>query len=146
MINTLLQRLDKLIRPDRAEQLAKEHGWRRRRGKISAFEFVFSAVGQASALDLTLNAQASTFSEPVTRQAVDQRYNAAAVPFFKAVFHESLAIHLAWKADSAMTQLLQQRFRAVRLFDSTHCPCSDALAKLFPAAGGGGGWRVSKYC
>ena len=139
MINTLLQRLDKLIRPDRAEQLAKEHGWRRRRGKISAFEFLFSAVGQASALDLTLNAQASSFTEPVTRQAVDQRYNAAAVPFFKAAFHESLATHLAWKADSAMTQLLQQRFRAVRLFDSTHCPCSDALAKLFPACGGGGG-------
>src|ERR1019366_3800775 len=128
MINTLLQRLDKLIRPDRAEQLAKEHGWRRRRGKIPAFEFVFSAVGQAS-----------SFTEPVTRQAVDQRYNAAAVPFFKAAFHESLATHLAWKTDSAMTQLLQQRFRAVRLFDSTHCPCSEALAKLFPAAGGGGG-------
>ncbi len=139
MINTLLQRLDKLIRPERAEQLAKEHGWRRRRGKISAFEFLFSAVGQASALDLTLSAQASSFTEPVTRQAVDQRYNAAAVPFFKAAFHESLATHLAWKADSTMTQLLQQRFRAVRLFDSTHCPCSDALAKLFPACGGGGG-------
>ena len=38
-----------------------------------------------------------------------------------------------------MTQLLRQRFQAVRLFDSTHCPCSDALAKIFPGCGGGGG-------
>jgi hypothetical protein len=67
MINTLLQRLDKLIRPDRAEQLAKEHGWRRRRGKISAFEFLFSALGQASALELTLNAQ--TNEDSIDRSA-----------------------------------------------------------------------------
>ena len=139
MINTLLQQMDKLIRPDRAEQLAKEHGWRKRRGKILAFEFLFSAVGQASALELTLNAQASSFTEPVTRQAVDQRYNAPAVQFFQAAFQECLATHLAEKATSAMTQMLAQKFRAIRLFDSTHCPCSDALAQLFPASGGGGG-------
>ena len=139
MFKTLLHRLYQLLRPERAEQLAKEHGWRKRKGKICPFEFVFSSLGQASALDLTLTAQANSFSEPVTRQAVDQRYNPAAVEFFKATFQESLATSLNWKTDSAMTQLLQQRFGAVRLFDSTHCPCSDALAKIFPGCGGGGG-------
>lgn len=139
MLKTLMQRLNQLIRPERAAQLAKEHGWCKRKGKISPFEFVFSVLGQASALHLTLSAQASTFSEPVTRQAVDQRYNPAAVEFFKATFQESLAASLNWKTDSAMTQLLQQRLGAVRLFDSTHCPCSDALAEIFPGCGGGGG-------
>lgn len=136
MINTLLQRLTQLIKPHRAQQIAKAQGWQKRQGKISAFEFLFSALGQASALDLTLDAQASSLSEPVTRQAVDQRYNATTVPYFKAAFAECLATTLNWKTDSAMTQLLQQRFRAVRLFDSTQCACSDALAELFPACGG----------
>ena len=139
MINTLLQRLTQLIRPERAQQLAKEQGWHRRRGKISPFEFLYSGLGQGSALELTLSAQAGSLSEPVSRQAIDQRYNPAAVKFFKHAFQESLAQTLNWKTDSAMTRLLGQRFAAVRLFDSTHCPCSDALAQLFPACGGRGG-------
>jgi hypothetical protein len=137
--NTVLQRLTQLIQPQRVQQLAKEHGWCKRKGKISAFEFLFSVLGQASSLKLTLSAQASALSNLVTRQAIDQRYNPKAVAFFKAAFQESLATSLAWKTDSMMVRLFQQRFAAVRLFDSTHCPCSDALAKLFPGSGGGGG-------
>ena len=139
MINTLLQRLTQLIRPERAQQLAKEQGWYRRQGKISAFEFLYSGLGQGSALELSLSAQAGSLSEPVSRQAIDQRYRPAAVKFFQHAFQESLAQTLNWKTDSAMTRLLGQRFAAVRLFDSTHCPCSDALAQLFPACGGRGG-------
>jgi hypothetical protein len=138
MLKTLLQRLKTLIRPDRATQIAKEQGWQKRKGKIAPFEFLYSTLGQASALDLTLDAQASTLTVPVTRQAVDQRYTPEAVKFFKAAFQESLATTLDWKIDSPMTQALQQRFRAVRLFDSTQCPCSEALAKIFPGCGGGG--------
>lgn len=137
--NTFLHRFTQLIQPHRAQQLAKEHGWAKRRGKIPAFEFLLSAVGQGSALQLTLNAQASALSQTVTRQAIDQRYNPAAVRFFEAAFRESLATSLTWKTDSVMVRLLQQRFGAVRLFDSTHCSCADALAHLFPACGGGGG-------
>lgn len=139
MINTLLQRLAQLIRPERAQQLAIEYGWSKRRSKISAFEFLYSGLGQGSALDLTLSAQASSLSQPVSRQAIDQRYTPQAVEFFKSTFQASLATALSWKTDSAMTQLLQKRFAAVRLFDSTRCPCSDALATIFPGSGGGGG-------
>ena len=137
--HTLLQRLTELIQPHRAQQLAKAHGWYQRRGKIAPFEFLFSVVGQGSAMELTLNAQASALSETVSRQALDQRYNPAAVPFFQAAFQEALATTLTWKIDSTMVRLLQQRFAAVRLFDSTHCSCSEALAKIFPGCGGGGG-------
>lgn len=139
MINTLVQRLAQIIQPQRAQQLAKEHGWYQRRGKISPFEFLYSGLGQGSACELTLNAQASSLSQPVTRQAIDQRYIPQAVEFFKSAFQESLSTALSWKIDSTMTQLLQTRFTAVRLFDSTRCPCSDALATIFPASGGGGG-------
>jgi len=136
---TLLQRLTQFIQPHRAQQLAKEHGWCKRRGKIPAFEFLLSAIGQGSALQLTLNAQASALSQTVTRQAIDQRYNPAAVRFFEAAFRESLATSLTWKTDSVMVRLLQQRFAAVRVFDSTHCACAEALAHIFPGCGGGGG-------
>ena len=139
MFNTLHQRLTQLIQPHRAQQLAKEHGWCQRQGKISAFEFLFSALGQSSALNLTLNAQAATLSQPVSRQAIDQRYNLAASAFFQAAFQDALAQSLTWKTDSPMVRALQQCFKAVRLFDSTHCHCADALAKIFPGCGGGGG-------
>ena len=139
MFNTLFQRLTHLIQPHRAQQLAKEHGWCQRRGKISGFEFLFSALGQSSALHLTLNAQAATLSLPVTRQAIDQRYTPAASEFFKAAFQDALAQSLSWRTDSPMAHSMQQRFKAIRLFDSTHCHCADALAKIFPACGGGGG-------
>jgi hypothetical protein len=139
IFNTLLQRLTQVISPHRTQQLAKAHGWAKRQGKIPAFEFLYSALGQGSALELTLNAQASALSQTVTRQAVDQRYNPAAVAFFKAAFQEALATSLTWKIDSEMVRSLQEHFRAVRIFDSTHCACADALAELFPACGGGGG-------
>ena len=58
MIHTLLQRLTQLIRPERAQQFAQEQGWYKRKGKISPFEFLYSTLGQSSALELTLTAQA----------------------------------------------------------------------------------------
>ena len=80
MLSTFLQRFTQLFRPDHCRQLAKEHGWQKCRGKISAFEFLYSLVfGQSSALALTLNAQATSLSQTVSRQAVDQRYTPAAV-------------------------------------------------------------------
>jgi hypothetical protein len=117
--------------------LAKEHRWRRRSGKILGFEFLYSCLGQSSALELTLRAQASSLSQPVSRQAVDQRYTPTAVEFFKASFQESLATSLTWKTHSLMLQRLQPRFATVRLFDSTYCACSDALEQIFPGSGGG---------
>ena len=137
-MNTTLQHLEELIQAHRVEQLAKDTGWCKRRGKISPREFVYSLLGQASALDLTLASQAATLSQPVSRQALDQRYTSEAVALLQAVFREALAKSLDWKPDSVMTDLLGEHFQAIRIFDSTHCPCSESLAKLFPGYGGGG--------
>jgi len=137
-MNTTIQRLNQLIRPERAQQLAKEHGWQKRQGKVRPFEFLHSFIGQGSAGQLTLNAQANSLSQPVSRQAIDQRYTPEAVAFFKGSFQAAITTALSWQTPSPMTQLLQTRFGAVRIFDSTRCPCSDALATLFPASGGGG--------
>jgi hypothetical protein len=129
-----------LLCPEFCQQLAQESGWCKRLGKITSFEFLFSLVfGQSSALALTLNAQAISLSLTVSRQAIDQRYTKEAVVYFQAAFAKALQSTLNWQLDSPMAQRLGVHFAAVRLFDSTQCPCSDALAYLFPACGGSGG-------
>ena len=139
MISTFMQRFTQLFNPDQCQQLAKEHGWQKRRGKIPAFEFLHSSVlGQSSALALTLNAQATSLTQTVSRQAVDQRYTAAAVAFFQAAFAQGLQETLNYRLDSPMSLLLQKGFAAIRLFDTTSCECAPALATIFPACGGGG--------
>jgi hypothetical protein len=139
-MSLFIQRLTQLLRPELCQQLAQESGWCKRLGKINSFEFLFSLVfGQSSALALTLNAQATSLSLTVSRQAIDQRYTKEAVVYFQAAFEKALQSTLNWQLDSPMTQRLGVHFAAVRLFDSTQCACSDALANLFPACGGGGG-------
>jgi hypothetical protein len=92
--------------------LAKAHGWQKRRGKICAFEFLHSLVfGQSSSLALTLNAQAASLSQTVTRQAIDQRYTPAAVAFFKAAFAQGLQQTLEYQLDSPMSRLAAEGFR-----------------------------------
>ena len=146
MLSTFAKRFTQLFRPEHCLQLAKEHGWQIRRGKIPPFEFLYSSVlGQSSALALTLNAQATSLSQTVSRQAVDQRYTAAAVAFFKAAFEQGLQQTLAYRLDSPMSLLLQKGFAAIRLFDSTSCGCAPALSTVFPARGGGGGEAGLKW-
>lgn len=140
MMSFFLQRFTQLLQPESCQQLARESGWCQRLGKIKGFEFLGSLVfGQSSALALTLNAQATSLSQPVSRQAIDQRFTKEAVLFFQAAFQQALQRTLDWPLDSPMAQRLGVHFAAVRLFDSTQCACSDALACLFPACGGGGG-------
>ena len=57
-------------------QLADQTRWRQRRGNLDPFEFLVAlSFGPWSALRQTLSSQAQSLSEPVTRQAVDQRRN-----------------------------------------------------------------------
>jgi len=140
MMSLFIQRFTQLLQPESCQQLARESGWCQRLGKINGFEFLGSLVfGQSSALALTLNAQATSLSQAVSRQAIDQRYTKEAVVYFQAAFEKVLQSTLNWPLDSPMAQRLGVHFAAVRLFDSTQCACSDALACLFPACGGGGG-------
>ncbi len=125
--------------PDHVLRLAKASGWCQRLGKIHPFEMLYSiVVGQASASHPTLNTQAQSMTDPVTRQAVDQRYTPEAVAYFKAAFDFTLATTLAQPLSAPLVQELSTRFRAVRLFDSTSLACAPELATVFPACGGGG--------
>lgn len=123
------------------ERLARESGWRKRQGKIAPGDFVFSlACGQLSALHLTLNAQAQSLPEPVTPQAVDQRYNPAAVLYFESCFKHGLRQALAAPLSGgwAPAERLRQHFAAVYLGDSTSFDTTPSLEEIYPGCGGDG--------
>jgi hypothetical protein len=118
-------------------RLARQTRWMIRQGTIDAFEFVAGLVfGQMSALHLTLNAQASSYTEPVTRQAVDQRYHERTVDFFRATFDHCLSQSVAQSPDPSLTQSLAAHFAAVDLVDSTSFDCPESLAQILPGCGG----------
>src|SRR5438552_3002310 len=106
--------LDRFVRTFVAEpfrQLADRTGWRKRSGKIDPFEFIIALVfGQLSASRQTLSSQAQTLSEPVTRQAVDQRYNSLAVEYLKAAFAHVMAQTLEWSTGHPQAEALRANF------------------------------------
>jgi len=120
-------------------QFADQTGWRKRAGKIDPFEFFVSLVlGQLSASRQTLTSQAQTLTEPVTRQAVDQRYNARTVDFLKAAFAHLMAHTLDWSPAQPQAGALRANFDALYLLDSTSFDCPETLQDLFPSCGGAG--------
>jgi len=120
-------------------QLADQTGWRKRVSKIDPFEFLVSLIfGQLSASRQTLSSQAQTLTEPVTRQAVDQRFNARTVEYVQAAFAHVLAHTLEWSAAQPQAEALRVNFAALYLLDSTSFDCPATLTAIFPACGGDG--------
>jgi hypothetical protein len=125
--------------PEPFRRLARQAHWCQRQGKIDSYDFFLSdMLGQARALKLTLNAQAQSLEESVSRQAIHQRYHAQTVAFFRAAFDHVLAEVLGYPPSTAMAAELQTHFRAVYLLDSTSFDAPTALQTLFPACGGDG--------
>jgi hypothetical protein len=119
--------------------LADQTGWRKRKGKIDPFEFLVSLIfGQLSASRQTLSSQAQTLAEPVTRQAMAQRFNDRTVEYVKAAFAHVLAQTLDWSAVHPQAEALRANFGALYLLDSTSFDCPATLEDLFPGCGGDG--------
>jgi hypothetical protein len=120
-------------------RLARQSLWLKRQGKIDAFDFLLSLVfAQTSALRMTLDAQGRALTDPLSRQAIDQRYTPQAVAFFQAAFQWVLAQALHHRPQATMATVLGQHFSAIYLLDSTAFDVPDSLKDLFPACGGDG--------
>jgi hypothetical protein len=120
-------------------RLADQTGWRKRASKIDPFEFLVALIfGQLSASRQTLSSQAQTLTEPVTRQAVDQRFNVRTVAYVQAAFAHLLAHALEWSAAQPPAAALRAHFDALYLLDSTGFDCPETLKTLFPGCGGDG--------
>src|ERR1700691_544087 len=119
--------------------IADQTGWRKRSGKIDPFEFIISLVfGQMSASRQTLSSQAQSLAEPVTRQALDQRFTPQAAEVLKASFVHVMAQTLDWSAVHPQAEALRVNFSALYLLDSTAFDCPDTLKEIFPSCGGAG--------
>src|SRR3990172_5119564 len=134
---TFLDQFSQTFAPAPFGRLARETSWQQRTGKIEPFEFVASLVfAQLSALRLSLNAQGQGLGEPVTPQALDQRYHERAVAFFAAAYTHCLRESLAQPPPAPLAAALRTHFTSVVLFDSTAMDLPPALATLFPGCGG----------
>jgi Transposase DDE domain len=134
---SFLQEFTEIFAQDPFRDLARKTKWQQRKGKIDPFEFLSSAIlGQASAARMTLVAHGQAFSDPVTRQAIDQRFTPQAVEFFKASFSHCLGQTLDWVPSQPQALLLKEHFAAVHLLDSTAFDCPDSLKDVFPGCGG----------
>jgi hypothetical protein len=123
--------------PETFIHLARQTGWLVRARKIDPFEFLLGPVfGQLSALRLTLSAQASHYTQPVSRQAVGDRYNAKAVDYYRAAFGHCLTQSLQHPPAAVQTAVLAEHFAAVYLVDSTGFDCPASLARVYPGCGG----------
>ena len=139
LLASFLERFVRTFVPEPFRQLARQTRWSQRKGKIDPFEFLTSLVfGQMTASRPTLSAQAQALAEPVTRQAIDQRYNAAAVAYVQASFVRVMAETLDWSPAHPQAQSLGAHFSALYLLDSTCFDCPDTLKDLFPSCGGDG--------
>jgi hypothetical protein len=139
IFKSFLERFVSTFAPEVFRQLARESLWSKRIRKIDPFQFLISLLfGQMSALRLSLDAQAQGLAEPVTRQAIDQRYNPQAVEFFKASFAHCLKETLDWAPALPQAQQLRQHFSEVSLLDSSCFDCPGSLQALFPSCGGSG--------
>ena len=133
------ERFVQTFTPEPFRQLAKQTGWSKRQGKIDPFEFVTSQIfGQLSASRQTLAAQVQGLSEPVSRQAVDQRFTPEAVNYLQASFAQVLAQTLDWSPTHPQAGLLRAHFKALYLLDSTSFDGPKPLQDLFPSCGGAG--------
>jgi len=139
LLPSFLERFVATFLPKPFQDLARLTGWFKRQGKIDPFEFLISLVfGQLSALRQTLVSQAQSLTEPVTRQAVHQRFNPRAVAYVQAAFAHTLAQTLDWSPEHPQALELQKHFTAVYLLDSTCFDTSEALQEIFPSCGGAG--------
>jgi hypothetical protein len=125
-----------LFKPEPFRALARATRWLKRQGKIDAFDFLLSHMGQSSALHQTLDAVANGLEAPVSRQGVDQRYTQEAVDYFKAAYQYVLAQALGTPPQFPMAADLRRHFKAVYLLDSTSFGVTPALRDIFPGSGG----------
>jgi hypothetical protein len=139
LLNSFLERFVRTFVPEPFHQLARQTGWCKRLGKIDPFEFVCSlSVGQLSASRPTLTSQSQSLTEPVTRQAIDQRFTPEAVEFLKASFAHVMAETFDWSPTHPQAEQLRAHFSALYLLDSTCFDCAESLQDLFPSCGGDG--------
>ncbi len=139
LLPSFLERFVSTFTAEPFRQMARHTGWCKRQGKIDPFEFFISLTfGEMSTARQTLSSQSQSLAEPVSRQALDQRFTPAAVDYFKTAFAHVLAQTLDGSPSHPQAETLRTHFTALYLLDSTCFDCPASLKDIFPSCGGDG--------
>ncbi len=120
------------------DQLARDTGFVQRRSKLSGDVFLQSLVlNELDYSSLTLQEICcklqAQYAIEISKQGVDQRFNEAAVDFFKAV----LSLKLSKQITNGSLDCLEH-FKTVKIKDSTRFVAPSTLSEKYPSHGAGG--------
>lgn len=135
--DVLVRAIQEVIGSD-ADRLAAEHGLCRRPGKLSGGAFartlVLSYLRQPDATLDQIAQTAALMAEPVSPQAIDQRFTPPAADHLKACLEAAVARILPAQEVAAIQ--LFDRFTEVSLQDSTTLQLPDEFESLYRGCGG----------
>jgi hypothetical protein len=138
-INLFADELKRCFSKEELDEIARETGFVKRKGKIEAWEFVclccFMDVEVANNTLVTLCTRLSAkIGVVISNQALDQRLNESCVEFLKKVFENLLR-----QTITNSTQILSvwdEYFKRIRILDSTAFQVPESYKDIYPGSGG----------
>ncbi|WP_010233436.1 hypothetical protein [Clostridium arbusti] len=154
-IKLFADELKRCFSKDEIEEIAKETGFVKRKGKIKASEFVclccFMDVEVANNTLVTLCTKLSAkIGVVISNQALDQRLNERCVEFLKRIFEKLLRQTIT--NNTCVPSIWNEHFKRIRILDSTVFQVPESYKNTYPGSGGcsqpsGGSDRVATvYC
>jgi len=131
--------LKRFFTKNEIEQIARKVGFVRRKGKISAWEFValcaFMNVDVAKTPLVELASALSTGDGPiVSSQAIDKRFNKKCVEFLKEIVSRLLINKIL--SDTSVLTEIDNYFNRIIILDATSFQIPETYKNAYPGSGG----------
>lgn len=115
-------------------RLARESGFVRRRGRLTAYEFaVLMTFGQTGMKHPSLSAMVQGIGAKISREALHQRFTPQAALFMRNCLDHALRLKIT---PPPLDAFLLRPFRRVLIFDSSGWDVDPGLRAALPGAGG----------
>ena len=138
-INLFSDELKKCFSKGDIEEIARETGFVRRKGKINACDFIclcsFMDVEVAKNTLVTLCTKLSAkIGIVISSQALDQRLNKRCVKFLKKIFQKLLRQTIT--NNTCIPSIWDEYFKRIRILDSTSFQVPESYKNTYPGSGG----------
>jgi hypothetical protein len=116
--------------------LSRKSGFVRRKGKLSAYEFVvLMTVGQLALKHPSLAAMVQAIEAKISREALHQRYTPQSVLFMQDCLDQVVRQKIT--PPKPLDAALLRQFPHIRIFDSSSWDVAPSLKMVSPGSGGG---------
>jgi hypothetical protein len=138
-INIFSDELKRCFSKDDIEEIARETGFVKRKGKINACDFIclcsFMDVEVARNTLVTLCTKLSSkIGIVISSQALDQRLNERCVEFLKKIFEKLLCQTIT--NNTCIQSIWDEYFKRIRILDSTSFQVPENYKNTYPGSGG----------